>query len=391
MPVKSLFKGLGDLLGEIPLDSVEANPDTSVALEDLVTLTSYNLMPKEQKTIIVPGSPSIWRPRTLPARIKPDSGSYPVDPSRIVFPKCPLEPLLRALLFTHPNYNLSDIDLISDRRNLRLLLDFINGDKSEFRIDVEVIGSTVLFSTWTERATVFVKKFVGYGREFEKAWTKTPAEAKGSVTHNRIVRYSLGGLKVVMRFEVDGCMGDDENPSQESTGTTDTWTTATSTRRSKRSHKKPGTPTNYTILGHGTLTAASRIIEIKTGPVGKDLASPRNLAQLWFSQTPILCTGQYRRDDGGAFSHVSVRDMLRTGELARWEELNRESLRRLVRLLERVREVVGKRKKREEGRGKCVLVLPQGGRALRVYERDGGGGKGMGVPADLVERWGERQ
>jgi hypothetical protein len=55
MPVKSLFKGLGDLLGEIPLDSVEANPDTSVALEDLATLTSYNLMPKEQKTIIVPG------------------------------------------------------------------------------------------------------------------------------------------------------------------------------------------------------------------------------------------------------------------------------------------------------------------------------------------------
>ncbi|KAH0547998.1 hypothetical protein GP486_008260 [Trichoglossum hirsutum] len=414
MPVKTLFKGVGGLLGEIPLSSVEANPDTSVALEDLTTLTSYNLMPKAQKTIVVPGSPSIWNPRELPTRIKPDSGSYPADHCRVVFPKCPLEPLIRAVLVAHPDFNLSDVDLISDRRNLRLLLDFVNGVKSEFRINAEVVGSTVLLSTWTERKMVPVKGFAGYGREFEKAWTKAPVGVEGSMAHHRIVRYSLGGIKVIMRFEVDGCMRGEEEEEEDYGGPskegTDTSTTTTGyPNRRRRHHRRhhqhyhPSyeafrTPTGCTILTRGTLTAASRIIEIKTGRVGRNLTTSRNLAQLWFSQTPILCTGQYRTD--GAFTHVSVKDVMLAGELSEWEERNRESLRKLVRLLELVREVVMKKKEKEKEKeeekekekgevvvGKCVLVFPQGGEALRVYGWKGGKGMDMGVPTDLVERW----
>ncbi|KAH0541836.1 hypothetical protein FGG08_003719 [Glutinoglossum americanum] len=388
MPVKPLFKGLGSLLGEIRLDSILANPDTSTSQENLTTLTSYNLMPKDMRTIVVPGSPSIWNPQNLPATIKPDSGPYFTDPSRHVFPHCLLEPLLRALLVAHPNYNLSDIDLITDRRNLRLLLDFVSGNQKEFRIEVEVVGSTVLFSTWTERAKDYVKGFVGYGREFERAWTRTPAGLEGSMMHNRVVGYSLGGLKVVMRFEVDGCMEEHDAPNQHCT---DSSTVITPIDDPKHPHTKLTTPTYFTILTHGTLAPASNIIEIKTGSLKKNLVSLRNLGQLWFSQTPILCIGQYGA--GGVFSEVSVKNVLLAGELSRWEEHNRENLKKLVRVLEMIREVV-----RKEG-GKCVLVLPQGGKTLGVYKRGGEqGGKGkatgmgmvVGVPPDLVERWGNR-
>jgi hypothetical protein len=57
---KPLLKGLGDLLKEIPLDSIHVNPDTSTTPEDLVTLTSYNLCPKNKRAIIVPGIPACF-------------------------------------------------------------------------------------------------------------------------------------------------------------------------------------------------------------------------------------------------------------------------------------------------------------------------------------------
>ncbi|KAI9773264.1 MAG: hypothetical protein M1839_002176 [Geoglossum umbratile] len=373
MPVKPLFKGLGSVLGEIPLDSIEANPDASASLEGLTTLTSYNLMPKNKRTIIVPGSPSVWTPRDLPTRIKRDSGRHFTDPVRHVFPKCPLEPLFRALLVTDPDFNLSGVDIVTDRRNLRLLLGFVQGSRQEFRIDVEVVGSAVLFYTWTHRAVGFSQGFVGYGREFEKAWTRTPAGMAGSITHHRAVGYALGGVRVVMRYEVDGCMeGDGQQQSA------DGWIP---TGPKRQFGKKLVTPTNYTIISRGTLTPPSRIIEIKTGPFGKNLSTSSNIAQLWFSQTPILCAGQYNAD--GIFTSVSVTDMALGGGLSKWEENNGEKVRILARLLEMVRVALS-----EKGDGRYVLLLPQGGTALKIYEcNDGGAGNGKGLPADLVERW----
>lgn len=56
MPKDPLLKGLGDVLGEIPLDSFQPRDDGLAAKKvDITTLTSYNLLPKQRKTIIVPG------------------------------------------------------------------------------------------------------------------------------------------------------------------------------------------------------------------------------------------------------------------------------------------------------------------------------------------------
>ena len=74
--------------------------------EDLTTLTSYNLLPKQKRTIIVPGeyahlielsnalthneilgSPSVWAPATGPKKIKRDAGKYVMDPNITHFPE----------------------------------------------------------------------------------------------------------------------------------------------------------------------------------------------------------------------------------------------------------------------------------------------------------------
>ncbi|GAA83582.1 hypothetical protein AKAW_01697, partial [Aspergillus luchuensis IFO 4308] len=208
MPKAPLLKGLLLPIGEIPLDSIHPDPNISCTKKDLKTITSYNLLPKKEKSMVVPGTPSIYKPPTTPMHIPPDAGKYILDPNSLIFPNCTMEPLLRAISITttttsKPKVNLTTTDLITDRRNLRLLLGFVSSSKKPFRIDVEVIHSTVLLSLWTSSKTNFVGQFQGYGHSFEKASTWNPRYIRGSIIHNRAVRYTLGGIHILLRYEVD--------------------------------------------------------------------------------------------------------------------------------------------------------------------------------------------
>ncbi|PGH27412.1 hypothetical protein AJ80_00890 [Polytolypa hystricis UAMH7299] len=335
MPSTPLLKGLRGLLGEIPLESIQKKPDASTVPEDLTTLSSYNLLPKHKRTIVVPGFPSVWAPATEPKKIKQDAGSFVMDPNHI--------------------------DLVTDRRNLRLLLAFFGGSKSALRIDVEVVRSIVLFSCWTPKGTRFVKEFAGYGHEFEKASTWKPHDVRESVMHNRVIRYVLGGVKIIVRFEVDACIGSQRDIPRTMT-------------MSDKYH----TPTSYTVLTGGYLVEPSRIVEIKTGPVGKKLETSKNVAQLWFSQTPMLCTGHYDRN--GDFLEATERDLMREGKLAEWEKANRKKLRKLVRVIEMIAEMV-----RAAPPDKYALVLHRGESVLKIHKVTNQHDKG--IPEDLLAMW----
>ncbi|PYI12682.1 hypothetical protein BO78DRAFT_300835 [Aspergillus sclerotiicarbonarius CBS 121057] len=357
MPKAPLRKGLLLPIGEIPVDSIHPDPSISASKKDLKTVTSYNLLPKRDKTMIVPGTPAIWKPATTPRKVKPDAGKYILDPNGLVFPKFAMEPLLRAIPLTQPRMKLNDIDLISDRRNLRLLLAFVGGSKKEFRINVEVVQSTVLLSTWTTSKINFVGKFEGYGHEYESVSTWQPRYVRGSIIHARAVSYTLGGIKLLLRFEVDAC-------------------------RPGKQHRKEGgdvqtkAPTGINVVNSGTLVGPSRIMEIKTGPVGKRLDSAKNLSQMWFSQTPILCMGNYQGD--GTFLPAEERNMEKEGRLAKWEEDNKEKIQMLVRVLERIFEIVRCAPQR-------YALVHEGDNILKVYQ-DGNPGH-RGVPEDLLTMW----
>jgi hypothetical protein len=137
---------------------------------------------------------------------------------------------------------------------------------------VERIESTLLFSTWSPNKFNFVQGFAGYGHEYEKSSTQKPHHIRNSIIHNRIICYTLGPVKLILRFEVDACM-----PS--------------STRNNRT--KSIQTRTGFTVLLTGAAVAASCTVEIKTGHAGNQLHSSKTLSQMWFSQTPILCAGHY--------------------------------------------------------------------------------------------------
>lgn len=318
------------------------------------------------------GSPPIWTPKPLPVNIKPDSGRSISDPARHVFPKSPLEPLFRALFTTRPDFNIKGVDLVTDRRNLRLLLDFVGGAGGEFRIDVEVLGSTVLFSRWSPNPVSYLNTFGGYGHEFENAFTRYGNSVKGSISYNCAITYNLGGVQVIMRFEVDGYIGGAlPTPTGPAQGTY----TGPSNALMKSSNA-PQTPTGYSVSVRGQFIAPARTIEIKTGGAGKNLFSKAK-AQMWFSQTPILCAGNYT--EPGVFDSVTEVDMVQNGKLAEWERGNKEKLQKLVRVIEMICEVV----KRAPG-GKCVIVHTGGSKVLKVLNVINGGNSGL--PADIVAK-----
>jgi hypothetical protein len=94
-------------------------------------------------------------------------------------PSPPFEPFFKSLLTMHPNFNMKPISLVTDRNSLRKLLKFASGkfDRS-WRIDVDMVEDTMLFTRWEVNAVQIITGSYnsGYGHEFEKAFTQFDRE-----------------------------------------------------------------------------------------------------------------------------------------------------------------------------------------------------------------------
>lgn len=204
--------------------------------------------------------------------------------------------------------------------------------------------------------------FVGHGHGFEAAFTTA---SKTAISHSRVLAYALGGLKIIMRFEVDGCVADTSG-------------LASGARAAPGTGQHTQYRSGLMVRRDGQNVDPSRIIEIKTGPAGGKVRNA-TVAQMWFSQTPILFRGLYAQ--GGKFSSVKEVHMLQEGKLAAWAEANRTKIRMLVRLVEMVAEVVKKKP-----RDRHALVYFGRSNVLQIYSV--GAVDSPGLPPDLMEKWG---
>ncbi|KAK7225493.1 hypothetical protein V2G26_013496 [Clonostachys chloroleuca] len=182
---------------------------TASSITDVTHLSSYNWIEAAEPTIAVPGSPPSWTPPKSPQKFPQDSGFVYIAQNAARHPDGPLEPLFRALFYANPSFDISSVDVITDRNNIRKLLYFVNPKLNKFgpqpfTIRAEVIGKTIIFSR-DETATYEIIKpgqFRGFGHNFEKL--STSSEIARSTGHHRIISYSFGGLKFVLRHETDG-------------------------------------------------------------------------------------------------------------------------------------------------------------------------------------------
>ncbi|KAJ5449523.1 uncharacterized protein N7458_005972, partial [Penicillium daleae] len=287
-------------------------------------LSSYNWIESPSPTIAVPGCPPLWSPPKTRKKVPKDSGLIYIAQNAFRHPESPLEPLFRSLYIENPSYNIHQVDLITDRNNVRKLLS-------------------------------------GYGHEFEKAFTTI--QVSGSTGHHRIISYNFGGLKFIVRYETDAYVDDVSKPQSHSVDSKNesflNMMENLSLSRTEN-HSRVPTESKLVIQEEGKPVSIKSTLEIKTRVSHKPINIQEVLPQLWVSQTPNLVRAYH---NGGMFGPPEVKDV--TYEIAEWEENHANDLWGLVALVKEIIRVV------RENEGNAVLKYDGRSDSLAVWTREG--------------------
>lgn len=257
-----------------PAESI-ATDQSHVGISGAEQVASYNWIENPKPTILVPGIPPVWSVPEIIPHLTPDIGGrirY-IDQNADRNPWSPLEPLFRAVRATNPGYDFKSLDIVTDRRPIRHLLDFADGEAEEFKFRVDIVGKIALF-TRMETATreiIPAGEYRGNRHTFEASYTKIPDYAQGSTSHYRVIRYRLGDLQLLIRSAFDAYL---EEKVQGQRAKADM---KTSTQNDVvRSHAKdlsdveaPSTqqqsePPGVTVVAGGEEIAHSALLELTT-------------------------------------------------------------------------------------------------------------------------------
>lgn len=265
---------------------------------------------------------------------------------------------------------MKSIGLATDRNSLRKLLKYVSGKASQnWRIDVDIIEDTLFFTQYQISTGA---QDTGYGHEFEKAFASYDSNLQETYEHNRIVRYNLGGIECLVRFEADGYI--DDNLDITSTETTVNPTSIESKLsqamlslhvQNSASALVPTPATGVKVVERGRLIDNSTILELKSRSRTGNLKMEEIIPQMWISQTYHLFIG--RHEEGLVEVEPERLDM--KDYFPAWESKEQDHLSLLVGLITEIKEVVKKAKD-----GKCMLVYRKEKvqpKVLRIYERKG--------------------
>ncbi|KAK7689954.1 hypothetical protein QCA50_006594 [Cerrena zonata] len=386
-PKRDLLEGLlPGLLNNIGQPVASA---VSVDIEDLQCIGSYNWVNNTKPTIIVPGSPPIWKNKSIPFRLQRDHEICYIDQNGHRLQTRSLLPLFRAVDIiaeddADADIDWREVDIVTDRNGLRKLLRWIDsrgdGDRPrEFRIDLQLAGeNTVLMSRW-EQAT-WAPPSQGFGFSFEEETTIPAPGCEKSTGHHRIVQYKFGGLNMVVRFEVDACLEALPTRTAGRVNVDDMISQLGGLSLSSTSTSSPSSTTSNTdvsIIRAGKIVPQSSILEMTT-------RSERNVEsydwkesypQLYLSQTPHHFLAVHR---SGMFNQIKKRN-LEDREMKEIHAGIERSFRKLNTLLKTIQElVIG-----HGQRGRLSLVCKDG--ALKVHERKS---QDSFLPDEVIRRFG---
>lgn len=220
-----------------------------------------------------------------------------------------------------------------------------------FRLDLYTIFNTLIIvrneAKWWKHSNG-----ESYGCNFEAFFTKPAKGMEDATSHYRAIRYSMGPLSVVCRFEADAY--DDGAGSDD---LTETEVQAASGGLAQRPSFKYSAPIR--VLQKGHIVPTAQMVELKTKAIkrdeyGKDASGLVQCQdQLWFGRTSLLYTGPYESGTG-VVSRIKYEDA--TERVKKWEAKNQDSLRKLVGLLLQLKAIM----KRERRPNHSVIIVREG-------------------------------
>ncbi|KAF1848088.1 uncharacterized protein K460DRAFT_375015 [Cucurbitaria berberidis CBS 394.84] len=358
---QKIARDAGDVLEVIESDALTPVPTNVTWDQDPELLCCYNWLASTDgtNTIFVPGEPAKWSPPTLPHTLERDSGFQYTDYNYARQPRDPYSPMFHALSVMNPNYQFNDVDVLADRNNLRVLLEFVQGKSNgPFRLDLYLVFNTLIIVRnqsrwWTHH------NGQSYGCNFEKFFTRSAKGMEDATSHYRAIKYPMGPLNVVCRFEADAY--DDGLVSDELSLSEAAAVSGGLAQRPNFVHKAP-----IRVLQKGHIVPTAQMVELKTQKHDPERYKPVACQdQLWFGRTSLLFTGPYELNTG-VIRRVKCEDA--TARIKHWEDDNQENLRKLVSLLTQLRAVL--QRERRPNRA-VVLVRESKGGPLTIRSMEG--------------------
>ncbi|KAK5121194.1 hypothetical protein LTR85_005678 [Meristemomyces frigidus] len=181
----------------------------TIGISDVRLVASYSWIGTDGAVILVPGMPGTWNQQSVLEEpvLEPDRGERYIDNNAGRCPKSPAEPLIRAVLHQQPDFDFSNIDLITDRHTIAALLKLLGGETDSLQCMADVAGNTIIFERHESHTKEVITTFVGCRSDFEKHYLTFPERCQGTASHHRIVTYKLGDVQIMVRHGADDMIG----------------------------------------------------------------------------------------------------------------------------------------------------------------------------------------
>ncbi|GKT46259.1 uncharacterized protein ColSpa_06440 [Colletotrichum spaethianum] len=355
--------------------------EASARVTDCKLVASYNWLDRAAPSVLIPGAPPKWTPLLERRRLLEDSGVYYRDKNAARYPAHPMEPAAQATLTMHPEPLTKPVDIVACGSTIGNLLRFVRGDERPFRMLVEVVAGAVHLIRRENSPTETIPSVRGFGHTFPEAYTTWDASARGSASHQRVLRYDFGGLSCIVRHEGDGYLQDKVGPSSNAArpvghekGSVDALIEGLGA--SEVNSKIPRQSSQLRLQSGGFQVPQSAVFDLKTRSMfrkGKDFLA-EELPRLWVAQTPNFILAYHER---GVFTEIDVMDA--SEEVKTWEKSMNRELSQLAALLHRI---VGLARASQGGR---LELRRQALSTLDVREQCPGLSPAFSV--DVMARW----
>ena len=280
--------------------------------------------------------------------MKPDTGGCFVDQNADRTPGSPLQALIHAVRTCQPDFDFTNISIVTDRKPVRCLLGFVRAEPGAFKFGVTVIGKTALFTrieTRTRDQTL--RPHNGYRNAFEGHYTKISASAARTTSHHRVVKYDFADQTFLLRYAVDAYLGDLAKALMQADGIENTDRgplverhESINTRGESPSKTLPRS-TPVTVIDGGRHIPHAATLELTTRAQHKHAPDciEQKIPEFWISQTLNyhLCFHREKKDGPNrSTTFHCIRLIPMGGLLIGWEKDNAEKLRALAHVLGQV-------------------------------------------------------
>ncbi|KAK8064310.1 hypothetical protein PG996_008962 [Apiospora saccharicola] len=177
-----------------------------IGIHDVEVLSSYNwVSPDYPPTIMVPGGPRVLRKDIGAVQLeKPTRELRDLYPTSTRLPLgAPTQPMFQAVRALRPECRFDNVDVVTSRIVLTMLLNFCKWGLSDFRLNATVVNDSLILEHCPKWTSMLAKNGSGYGFNFEEYMTAYPEGLEASDSHWRILRYKLGPMTWVIHYESD--------------------------------------------------------------------------------------------------------------------------------------------------------------------------------------------